>query len=65
MGADLVYCRNPQKHTKAPDDYLGWHAWAEKKARTHAQERCPGCGLWKVWWRKPRAPKEATDAASV
>jgi hypothetical protein len=40
------------RHTPAPDDYLAWHAWAEKKNKTHTQERCPICGLWAIW--KPR-----------
>ena len=37
----------------APTGYLAWHEWAEKKARTHRQTRCPGCGLYKIW--KPGA----------
>jgi hypothetical protein len=40
------------KHAPAPTGYLEWHAWADKKATTHRQRRCPGCGLWKVWVRK-------------
>lgn len=41
------------RHTKAPIGYVAWHEWAEKKARTHRQERCPNCGLWAIWKRIP------------
>lgn len=47
------------RHTPAPVGYLAWHAWAEKKSRTHVQERCPGCGLWMIWRPKKRR-KEAS-----
>lgn len=40
------------KHTKCPEGYIGWHMWAEKKVKTHKQERCPKCGLWAIWKRK-------------
>jgi hypothetical protein len=43
-----------QTHTPCPDGYLDWHEWAEKKSRTHTQEKCPHCGLWAVWKRKPK-----------
>lgn len=46
---DLRECRN---HTDAPSGYLAWHEWAEKKARTHDQFRCPGCGLFKIWRKR-------------
>lgn len=42
------------RHTPQPVGYLAWHEWAERKARTHRQERCPGCGLWKIWRPIPR-----------
>ena len=35
-----------------PGGYVAWHEWAEKKNRTHRQERCPGCGRWTVWRRR-------------
>lgn len=41
------------RHTKAPTGYVEWHEWAEKKAKTHDQIRCPGCGLFKVWVKRP------------
>lgn len=42
-------CSTPEAHTVAPEDYLAWHAWAEKMQKTHRQIRCSGCGLFKVW----------------
>lgn len=42
-------CTQEGLHTRAPVGYLAWHEWAERKAKTHDQERCPGCGLFKVW----------------
>ena len=50
------HCAKGGKHTKCPSDYLGWHAWAEKKMRTHVQVRCPECGLLAIW-----KPKEDDD----
>lgn len=29
--------------------YIGWHMWAAKMGKTHKQERCGECGLWKIW----------------
>ena len=40
------------QHTPCPSGYIQWHNWAEKKMRTHKQERCPGCGRWSIW--KPK-----------
>jgi hypothetical protein len=37
------------KHTPSPGGYVAWHEWAEKKAETHEQVRCPVCGRWSVW----------------
>lgn len=51
--SDLGKCANGGKHTPQPTGYLQWHMWAEEKAKTHRQERCPACGLWSVW--KPKA----------
>jgi hypothetical protein len=45
-------CPQQHRHTKCPSDYRGWHPWAERKIRTHLQQRCPGCGLWKIWVKK-------------
>ena len=45
-------CSHAHLHTDAPSGYLQWHAWAERKAKTHKQERCPGCGLWAIWRRR-------------
>ena len=43
------------KHTPCPKGYLGWHSWAEKKSKTHQQTRCPNCGLYAVWVKRPGA----------
>jgi hypothetical protein len=32
------------RHTPYPEGYVEWHNWVEKKAMTHEQIRCPGCG---------------------
>lgn len=47
-------CPKARLHTKCPPGYLDWHAWAEKKSRTHVQVVCSGCGLYKIWKRKPK-----------
>lgn len=48
-------CLRAELHTAAPSDYLKWHTWAGKMGATHKQERCPGCGLWRIWKPKPKA----------
>jgi hypothetical protein len=48
-------CPDAVKHTKSPPGYLQWHAWAENKAKTHTQHRCPKCGFWVIWKRKRKA----------
>ena len=45
-------CPDIKKHTKAPSDYIAWHEWAEKKMRTHTQERCPTCGFYSIWKKR-------------
>jgi len=42
-------CPDKVKHTPCPEDYLGWHNWAEQMHKTHYQARCPGCGLHAIW----------------
>ncbi len=49
-----VLCENEHTQTRSPSDYAGWHHWAEKKMRRHYQTRCPTCGLWAMWKRKPK-----------
>lgn len=51
-GYDLKTCPDRAKHTDCPDDYLRWHDWAERKAKTHVQVRCPTCLRWAIW--KPK-----------
>ena len=48
-------CPNVRKHTKAPTDYIAWHEWAEKKAKTHDQAPCPECGRLAVWVKRKKA----------
>lgn len=42
-------CPEKDKHTPSPEGYIEWHAWAEKKAKTHKQKRCPGCTRFAIW----------------
>lgn len=42
-------CPNIKSHTECPEGYRDWHSWAEKKAKTHNQVKCPGCGLYSIW----------------
>ncbi len=46
-------------HTPQPEGYVAWHKWAEEKAKTHAQVRCPYCELYEIW-----IPKEWVDGDS-
>lgn len=47
-------CPQRHLHTRCPEGYLAWHAWAEHKSRRHYQVRCPGCGYLTIWKRKPK-----------
>lgn len=42
-------------HTPQPPGYMEWHAWAKAASKTHAQVRCPHCGLWSQWMPKREA----------
>lgn len=42
-------CPRRADHEPVPRGYLQHAEWAEEKLRTHRCERCPGCGLWKIW----------------
>lgn len=35
-----------------PQGYVAWHEWAERKCKTHVQEKCADCGRWAIW--RPR-----------
>lgn len=50
-------CPDRSKHTKSPSGYVEWHEWAEKKAKTHEQHKCPTCGLWVIWKPKKKVAK--------
>jgi hypothetical protein len=41
--------RQGRFYPEQPEGYVAWDEWAEKKSRTHHQERCPGCGRFSVW----------------
>lgn len=47
-------CKRPREPDE-PTDYLSWHAWAERKSKTHWQVRCPACGMLHVWRPRRRA----------
>lgn len=42
-------CGQAALHTPCPPGYNLWHEWAARKARTHKQSRCPGCGRYLIW----------------
>ncbi len=46
---DTSDCRRNDLHTPMPRGFLEQTTWAERMLQTHVQQRCPGCGLWKVW----------------
>lgn len=46
-------CPDADQHTPRPTGYLNWNEWAADMAKTHRQQKCPGCGLWLIW--KPKA----------
>lgn len=48
-----VVCPKEGSHTQAPEGYIAWHIWAERKHRTHQAVVCDGCGLYKIWVRTP------------
>ncbi len=39
-------------HVKEPSGYVPWFEWAEKKGKTHEQQRCPDCGRFTIWVKK-------------
>jgi hypothetical protein len=45
-------CPSFKNHTPQPRGYVQWHAWAEEKAKTHYQIRCPECGFFAIWVKK-------------
>lgn len=54
-------CPDIEKHTYCPVrkyDHAGFAAWAEKKSLRHVQMKCPTCGLFTIWKRKPKAAGE-------
>ena len=53
--AEQDRCPKVADHTKAPSDYLAWHAFAERMSKTHDQIRCDGCGYWMIWVRRPKS----------
>lgn len=53
-------CPQAAKHTPHPTGYVEWHVWAEKKARTHEQIRCEGCGRLAIWVPKTAARDPTT-----
>lgn len=57
-GSPASTCPNREDHTPCPDDYRGWHAWAELMSKTHSQVTCNGCGLYAIWRPKGAAAKE-------
>lgn len=46
-------CPDRDKHTPQPYGYVERSTWAEKKLRTHTQQRCSTCGFYAIWKRRP------------
>jgi NAD-dependent dihydropyrimidine dehydrogenase PreA subunit len=56
LQARVDACPNHRAHARdEPRSYLAWHEWAEKKAKTHDQSECSGCGLFVIWKRKEKS----------
>lgn len=56
-------CPEAAQHTPAPVGYLAWHEWAGTMQRTHGQRKCPGCGLFKIWYPRTFAGALREDGA--
>lgn len=58
-------CPNSAEHNDEANHlgYVAWHAWAKEKAKTHRQERCPGCGFHCIWVRRTNMTPEQQAAA--
>jgi len=50
-------CPRVDLHTKCPPGYLAWQDWAEHRSKTHSQRKCPGCGLYTIWFPKTISAK--------
>lgn len=60
LGIRKSECLQIKKHvTGEPTSYSEWFDWAEKKAKTHRQERCPTCGFYSIWEPKRKASRVA------
>lgn len=46
-------CPRAALHTKMPEGYTQRARWAAQKAKTHTVRRCPGCGAWAIYVRRP------------
>lgn len=57
----LEDCPNVKKHTKSPDDYGGFFAWAEKMDKTHEVELCEGCQRYVIWRKRNERSYERTN----
>lgn len=42
-------CLEVKSHTKAPESYLAYAAWAEEKSKTHDVKVCHGCQRYVIW----------------
>jgi len=51
-------CPNIKNHTKSPEGYNQWQAWAEKKSKTHDQLQCPDCGYYVIWIKRKKEDKK-------
>lgn len=62
----LDECPDRAKHYAGKDEpsgYVAWHEWVERKGNTHNQLKCPGCGLYAIWKKKPSKSTAAAVAS--
>jgi hypothetical protein len=58
-----VKCPYFHDHTACPPGYIQWHPWAARKARTHKQIKCTGCGFYAIW--VPKTRRKSRDSVSA
>lgn len=46
-------CAKQHHEPGRPDGYVAFFEWCDRMAKTHVQEKCTRCGLWKVWRKRP------------
>lgn len=62
------HCPYKDSHTQMPEGYVARAEWAAEMGRTQKSAKCPGCGLWALWfpvkegevhwWEERESPQE-------